>query len=451
MDVNTLKDFAYKHALVLGLAKSGTAAAMTLLRNNIDVRINDYHSKKDDDIVQQFEQLGAEVVVGSHPISVLDGIDIIVKNPGIPYSNLLLQEAIKRKIPIITEVELAAQLACKNDMIAVTGSNGKTTTTTLVYQMLVASHQRVEIAGNIGIVATEIAESLEQGTSLLVVLSSFQLMGVDTFRPHVAALLNLFDAHIDYHGTVEEYIAAKANIFHRQTKDDFLVYNAADSRVVNVIESAKAQLVPFSILHPLHDGAWVDEEFLYFKKEQIIALKDIVLVGDHNKENILAAVAIASLMGATKAGIRDVLTIFTGVEHRLQFVANKQHRLFYNDSKATNMLATEKALQSFQRPTILLAGGLDRGDDFNKLVPYLDYVKLMVVFGETTNKLEQVCKENNIVVAKVLDVEEAVYVAYEHSEPDDIILLSPACASWDQYKTFEERGNKFIQAVHTLA
>src|SRR5690625_1237163 len=220
---------------------------------------------------------------------------------------------------------------------------------------------------------------------------------------------------------------------------------------METIKEAKAKCIPFSIKEKNIDGAWLDESYMYFKEERIIALRDIVLVGDHNKENILPAIAISLLMGATKKGIYEVLTTFSGVKHRLQFVAKKQNRLFYNDSKATNMLATEKALQSFHQPTTLLAGGLDRGDDYQLMVPYLANVKTMVVFGETAEKLQKIAIQEGIQVIKVNDVREAVQVAYKHSEPGEVILLSPACASWDQYKTFEERGNMFIQAVHTLA
>ena len=449
--MNTLKQFPYKNALVLGLAKSGTAAATTLLRNHIQVRINDSQTEEDAEIVEQFTRLGAEVIVGGHPLSVLNEIEVIVKNPGIPYDNPVLQEAIKREIPIITEIELAALLADHHDIIGITGSNGKTTTTTLVYDMLLASERRIKLAGNIGVVATEVAEKLQGDEKLLLELSSFQLMGIQQFKPNVAGLLNLFDAHLDYHGTVDDYITAKANVFVNQTKDDYLVYNLDDPRVIEAIKMAKAKRIPFSMEEKNIDGAWLDNEYMYFKEEQIIALRDIVLVGDHNKENILAAIAISLLMGATKTGIHEVLTSFSGVEHRLQFVANKQNRLFYNDSKATNMLATEKALQAFQQPTILLAGGLDRGDNYHLLIPYLTYVKTMIVFGETADKLQEVANQEGIHVTKVQDVKEAVHMAYELSTPGEIILLSPACASWDQYKTFEERGNMFIQAVHTLA
>lgn len=301
------------HALVLGLAKSGTAAATILLKNKVHVRINDYNTKPDAEIVTEFRRLGAEVVVGSHPLSVLEGIDIIVKNPGIPYSNDILKEAEARRIPIITEIELAASLASDNNMIGITGSNGKTTTTSLVYQMLEASERRTKLAGNIGVVATEVAETLEEDDLLLLELSSFQLMGVQQFKPHVVALLNLFDAHLDYHGSVDAYIAAKKNIFINQTEDDYLVYNLDDQRVVTAIEDAKAVRLPFSTVKQHIDGAWLDNNYMYFKDEKIIDLQDIVLVGDHNKENILAAIAVALMMGATKTGIHHVLTTFTGL------------------------------------------------------------------------------------------------------------------------------------------
>ena len=450
--MRTLSNFPYEHVLVLGLAKSGTATARLLLRNGINLIVNDFNTKEDDEIVHELKRQGADVVVGSHPISILNEIQLVVKNPGIPYDNPILIEAVKRNIPIVTEIELAALLAKNNAMIGITGSNGKTTTTTLVSKMLEQSNRPVKLAGNIGVVATEVAEKLTDNELLLLELSSFQLMGVQTFRPHIAALLNLYEAHIDYHGTVENYEQAKKNIFREQRENDYLVYNADDEKVVKAVKEAKSILVPFSMTERLSDGAWIDGDYFYFKEEKIIAIKDVVLVGEHNQANILAAISIAKLAGATTAGIQKVLTKFAGVEHRLQFVGNINGRLFYNDSKATNMLATEKALLSFNRPTILLAGGLDRGDDYDYLIPYLQHVKAIVLFGETKEKLKEMAIKAKIKqIELVADVSEATKVAYRLSEEEDVILLSPACASWDQYKTFEERGNMFIQAVHILA
>lgn len=450
--MKTLTDFPYKHVLVLGLAKSGTAAAKLLLQSGVQVRVNDYNSDSADPQVKELESEGATVICGSHPISVLEKIELIVKNPGIPYSNVILTEAATRGIPIVTEIELAAHLAERHDMIGITGSNGKTTTTTLVAEMLEASLQPVKLAGNIGIVATEVAQTLEPDDKLLLELSSFQLMGVETFRPHIAALLNLYEAHIDYHGTVEAYEKAKMNMFTQQTETDFLVYNADDARVVNAVEHSVAQLIPFSTRERQLDGAWMENGCIYFKEEEIMEIKDIVLVGEHNYENILAAVSVSLLSGATKAGIRQTLKTFTGVKHRLQYVTNVNERLFYNDSKATNILATQKALAAFSEPVILLAGGLDRGDDYDSLLPYIDHVKALILFGETSSKLAAFGEDAQIDEIKIVqDVREAAKVAYDLSDEGDVILLSPACASWDQYKTFEERGDMFIQAVHILA
>jgi len=448
--LNKLVDFPYSHVLVLGLAKSGTAATQVLLESGIHVRVNDLKANNDDDVVQELRTLGAEVVVGSHPFSVLDNIDLIVKNPGIPYENVILKEAVNRDIPIITEIELASQLA-EGTIIGITGSNGKTTTTMLIYEMLTASEAPVKLAGNIGIVATEVAKDLGQDERLVLELSSFQLMGIKKFRPKIAVLLNIFEAHLDYHKTLDNYKEAKSNIFLNQLEDDYLIYNADEPNVSDASRKARSIKVPFSVSVKQENGAWVDSENLYFKEEKIIALKDIALVGTHNLENILAAVCAAKLSGATNEGISKVLMTFRGVTHRLQFIANKNERLIYNDSKATNILATQKALSSFLQPTILLAGGLDRGNGFDDLIPYLKNVKGIVVFGETAEKLKNTAVKAGInAIIHAENVEDAVIKAYGMSEPGDVILLSPACASWDQYKTFEERGDMFIQAVHTI-
>lgn len=450
--MNKFTNFTYKHVLVLGLAKSGTAAAKVLLQNNIKVRVNDYNTTEDSDIVEELKGQGAEVIVGSHPISILENIDVVVKNPGIPYDNIIVSEAVNRNIPIITEVELASLLATNHDIIGITGSNGKTTTTTLVAEMLKHSGQKMKLAGNIGVASIEVAQNLEENEKLVLELSSFQLLGIQTFKPRVAALLNLFEAHLDYHGTIENYNRAKMNIFKNQTESDFLIYNADDPVVKEVIKEAQSTLIPFSASTVQLEGAYVLDGDIYFKNEKVMSLSEVVLVGEHNIENILAAVSISILNGATKEGIRHVLSTFSGVKHRLQFVANINDRLFYNDSKATNILATQKALKSFTQPTILLAGGLDRGNSFDSLLPDLKHVKAMIIFGETAPKLAELANEANIkTIVSVKDVAEATNVAYEVSEKGDVILLSPACASWDQYKTFEERGDMFIRTVHILA
>lgn len=445
--MNRLTDFPYQHILVLGLAKSGTAAAKLLLQNQFKVRVNDI--RPNEEHVETLKKMGAEVITGSHPLSVLDDIEIIVKNPGIPYDNVVIEEAQKRNIPIITEVELAWKLV-DQPIIAITGSNGKTTTTTLIGEMLRKSKQPVQVAGNIGQVAVEIAANLQANEKMVLELSSFQLLGVESFKPNIAIILNIYEAHLDYHKTFANYQEAKWRIFKNQTAEDYLIYNADDPHLQQAIQEAKATLIPFSTKRRLNNGIWANEHSIYDRDKKLIDRSDIVLVGQHNLENILAAIGAAKLAGATHDGIVDVLTSFAGVKHRLEFVANINERLFYNDSKATNILATQKALQSFNQPTILLAGGLDRGNDFDDLIPYLAKVKMMVVFGETAEKLRLLGKQVNIKTIHVEDVKEAVKVAFQHSNQGDVILLSPACASWDQYRTFEERGDMFVHTVHTL-
>lgn len=449
--MKTLTQFPYKHVLVLGLAKSGKAAAHLLLKSNVKVRINDLQADIDDKMIHSFKKEGAELILGSHPLSVLEGIDLVVKNPGIPYENVIVKEAINREIPVITEVELACQIL-QGPMIAITGSNGKTTTTTLIFEMLKESNILVKKAGNIGNVATDVALNMSKHETMVIELSSFQLLGTPSLAPKVAILLNLYEAHLDYHHTMENYTEAKTNIFKNQTSSDYLIYNADDPNITKeVLKHAKATLIPFSTKQSLPNGLWIDKDSIYFKESQIIKREDIQLIGDHNLENILAAVGAAILGKANKKSIKKVLKTFTGVKHRLEYVGKIHDRYVYNDSKSTNILATQKALSAFKKPLILLAGGLDRGDDFTALIPYLKHVKGMIVFGESSSKLQKIAEKANItIVKKVENVEEAAKEAYHISNPGDIILLSPACASWDQYKNFEERGHMFVQAMHTL-
>ncbi|GAA0294257.1 UDP-N-acetylmuramoylalanine--D-glutamate ligase [Gracilibacillus halotolerans] len=448
--MRNLQHFPYKSCLVLGLAKSGTAVSRLLLDNGIRVLANDKNGTEMDPNVLALKSLGADVVVGSHPLELLSGVDVIIKNPGIPYENELLQEAMKQNIPILTEIELLYYFEVQ-PLIAITGSNGKTTSTMLTYEMLKSSTITYHLAGNIGHVASEVARDMEAEEGMVAELSSFQLQGVEKLKPKIAIVLNIFEAHLDYHHTLDNYQKAKSNIFINQDKNDYLIYNADDTRVTQMVAHANSTKIPFSRKKELPDGIYSTETAIYFKNEKIIDLESISLVGEHNIENILAAVGAAKLSGASNEAIVNVLTTFTGVKHRLQYVKSVSGRSFYNDSKATNLLATKKALSAFNKPTILLAGGLDRGNGFEDLVSSMSNVKGMIVFGETADKLKELAKKENIPhIYHATNMDQAVKQAYAISNKDDVILLSPACASWDQYKTFEERGDMFIDAVHKL-
>ncbi|GAE24148.1 UDP-N-acetylmuramoylalanine-D-glutamate ligase [Halalkalibacter wakoensis JCM 9140] len=443
--------FKGKRILVLGLAKSGEAAAKLLNRLGAIVTVNDSKPYVENEQAKDLEKLGIKVVCGHHPLSLLEeSLDYVVKNPGIPYTNPLVQEAIHRQLPVVTEIEIAS-LISEAEMIAITGSNGKTTTTTLIHEMLKNSRREPLIAGNIGTVACEVAEKATNEQIMVVEVSSFQLLGTEQFKPKVSVFLNLFDAHLDYHGTKEEYGLAKAKITANQSKEDYLVFNYDDPFVRRMANESQATLIPFSVNERLEKGVYIHEGSVYYQNQAIIKLESVVLPGSHNKENILAAIGAALIMGAELKQIKHVLQTFSGVEHRLQFVTNFEGRQFFNDSKATNILASQKALEAFQQPTILLAGGLDRGNEFDELASSLRNVKALITFGETKEKLARVAKEANVnTIIFVNDMVEAVETAFEQSNPGDVILLSPACASWDQYKTFEERGKRFVEAVQGL-
>ncbi|WP_242144474.1 MULTISPECIES: UDP-N-acetylmuramoyl-L-alanine--D-glutamate ligase [unclassified Bacillus cereus group] len=450
--MKTVTDYQNKNILVLGIAKSGYAAANLLKSLGANVIVNDGKPLANNELAAELQAKGMDVVCGGHPLELLErNIALVVKNPGIPYSNPLLVAAKEKQIPIITEIELAYRIS-EAPFIGITGSNGKTTTTMLTFEMLKEGEKHPVIAGNIGTVACEVAQSAKANEVLVTELSSFQLMGVETFQPKVAAFLNLFEAHLDYHGTKKEYGLAKANIFKNQTAADYSVINADDADVMALSADSKGQKILFSATKEIEDGAYIKENALYFKGEKVVEIKDVVLPGKHNLENILAAMSIAKLLGVANEAIVAVLKRFTGVKHRLEYVTTIHNRKFYNDSKATNMLATEKALSAFTSPVILLAGGLDRGNEFDDLIPYFEqHVKAIVTYGQTAPKLVHAAEKAGLAIIETVNhLEEAVERAYAHSTDGDVILLSPACASWDQFKTFEERGDIFIQAVHKL-
>ena len=449
------KIFEYKRVLVIGLAKSGVAVAKLLLHQGAMVTVNDRIPLEENPDAKSLIEEGIRVLAGLHPVDLLEEhFDFVVKNPGIPYHNCMVEAAIKKGIPVYTEVEIAYQLL-EGLLIGITGSNGKTTTTTLASLMLKESFPEREVyaAGNIGIPLSQLAEQSTKEDIYVSELSSFQLMGIDQFKPKIACIVNIFSAHLDYHGTREEYIEAKLQLTKNQTEDDYLVYNADYPELITLIEGhTKATLVPFSRKTVLEFGACVEGDYICFNGEKVIPVSTIQVPGTQNVENVLAAVAISKLAGATNEGIKKAVQNFHGVKHRTQFVKEVNKRRFYNDSKATNIIATQTALRSFtNQSVVLIAGGLDRGNGFDELVPDLKAVSGIVLYGETKEKLQDAAKVAGIPVIEIVNtLEEATKKAYAISKEDDIILLSPACASWDQFKSFEIRGDEFIQVVENL-
>lgn len=432
-----------KDVLVVGLAKSGYEAAKLLSKLGAKVTVNDGKDLSQDAHAKDLEAMGIKVISGSHPNSLLDNNPIVIKNPGIPYTVSIIDEAVKRGLKILTEVELS-YLISEAPIIAVTGTNGKTTVTSLIGDMFKNSRLTGRLSGNIGYVASKVAQEVTPKDYLITELSSFQLLGIDQYKPHIAIITNIYSAHLDYHETLENYQNAKKQIYKNQTEDDFLICNYHQRHLIES-ENLKAKTLYFSTQQEV-DGIYIKDGFIEYKGVRIISVDDLVLPGEHNLENILAAVLATILAGVPIKAIVDSLTTFSGIEHRLQYIGTNRTNKYYNDSKATNTLATQFALNSFNQPIIWLCGGLDRGNEFDELVPYMNNVRIMVVFGETQEKFAKLGNSQGKYVIKATDVQDAVDKIQDVIEPNDVVLLSPACASWDQYNTFEERGEKFIKS-----
>ena len=442
-----ISTYENKKVLVLGLAKSGVSAAKLLHELGALVTVNDGKPFDENPEAQELLSLGIKVITGSHPIELLDEeFSLMVKNPGIPYSHPLVAKAQEMGIPVITEVELAYEVA-ECPIIGITGTNGKTTTTTMTGLLLNAGADQgiARLAGNIGYPASGVAQEAKSEDKIVMELSSFQLMGITDFRPHIAVITNIYEAHIDYHGTRKEYVKAKWNLQKNMTEKDYLILNWNQSELQELAQRTKARVLPFSTKEVLEDGVYADDYSIYYKKEKIMEISELGVPGKHNVENALAAISVAKLYGISNEAIRETLHFFHGVPHRTQYVGEIQGRKFYNDSKATNILATKMALSGFETSkVVLLAGGLDRGNTFDELIPSLKGIKAMVVFGQTKEKLMDAGKKAGIETIVTADsVEQAVPLALENSTDGDVVLLSPANASWDQYPNFETRGNRF--------
>jgi len=448
--MNNITNYQNKTVLVMGLAKSGKAAAYTLKELGAHVIINDRTPPADNPDAQAMEAAGFEVIAGGHPLELLDrGLDYIVKNPGIPYNKVeLLLEARRRGIPILTEVQIAYEIS-EAPMIGITATNGKTTTTMLIFEMLKAGDLRPKIAGNIGEVATLVAKDAKPDEVLVTELSSFQLMGITDLRPKISLILNITEAHLDYHTDIEEYRQAKLNLVKSQHESDFFVYNADDAIVKRGLAQTKATGVPFSLKEKV-DGAYVQDGNVYFKDELIISVSEILLKGEHNLQDVLGAVAVCRLYGCDIQPMADVLKTFTGVKHRLQFVDEVAGIKYYNNSKATNVIATSMSLKSFEAPVVLIAGGLDRGHDLSDLAKDFANVRALVAYGQTKDRFKLLATENGLACAVVETLDQAVPAAASLAQKGDYVLLAPACASWDQFKNFEERGDCFIESIAKL-
>jgi UDP-N-acetylmuramoylalanine--D-glutamate ligase len=444
-----------KRVLVVGLGKSGVASALFLQARGARVTVSD--SKSEAELHEHIPVLlenGIAVETGGHGDRTFGQQDLIVISPGVPVSAPALEPARKLEIPIIGEVELASRFL-KGNLVAITGSNGKTTTTALAGDVVAEGGFKTLVGGNIGTPAISLVAGSSEQTYTVLEISSFQLETIEKFHPRVAVVLNVTPDHLDRHGTFEVYWEAKRRIFENQTVADFAVLNADDPEAVKMAEGLKSQLRWFSRKREVVMGAFVRGDRILYKdakgEHEIMPLSDMQLKGAHNVENVLAAVAVGAIVGVPAEKIREAAKNFRAVEHRLEYVATINGVEFYNDSKATNVDATIKALESFPRGIHIILGGKDKGSDYTVLKPLLkERVKRVYTIGAAAAKIEShIAGAAEITNAGTIDV--AVRKAMETASAGDVVVLAPACASFDQFTSYEHRGRVFKELVQALA
>jgi UDP-N-acetylmuramoylalanine--D-glutamate ligase len=405
------REYRGLEVIILGLARSGVAAAKLFHQKGAVVTVNDKKERNACPEADELEALGISVVCGFHPESLVHpGVSLVVKNPGIPYTVEPIRKAEELGIEVVTEVEVAYQF-CEAPIIGITGSNGKTTTTTLIGQMLDAAGLAPVVAGNIGRALTEAAPEVTEDNWMVVELSSFQLKGTTAFRPRIACLLNLYETHLDYHGTMDDYIASKMKLFANQTEEDTAILNWDDAVCQSIIPSLRAKLMPFSMKVALPYGVYLDaatEALVYAdshgRVHSILPAKEMGIPGSFNIENALAAAAAAITAGVNLQTIADVLRSFQGVEHRLEFVREHEGVTFYNNSKATNPAASIKSIEAFEQNIVLIAGGLDRGSDYMELLPiFRERIKGVVTLGQTREKINHIAELAGISLVQTVD------------------------------------------------
>jgi UDP-N-acetylmuramoylalanine--D-glutamate ligase len=442
-----------KRVLVVGLARTGVATALFCAARGGNVTATDAQTESEiGEGIASLRTAGVNLELGGHRENIFLEQDLIVPSPGVPADAPLLQAARAKGITIWSEVELADRFL-DGRLIGITGSNGKTTTTSLIEHILKNTGFSTILAGNIGTPLIARVEQTSNATITVAELSSFQLELIETFRPNISVFLNLTADHLDRHHTLEAYGRAKARIFENQTEADSAVLNADDPATA-ALAPAKPHVYWFSRKQRLAQGACVQENEIVFRhdgeEEAVLNLRDIPLAGAHNVENVLAAVAATRLAGAEPAAIAKGVRSFAGVEHRLEFVAEIAGVRYYNDSKATNVDATLKALDAFPGRILIVLGGKDKGSDYTLLQgPLREKAILALLIGAAAEKIEKQIA-GNVAIERAGTIERAVEIASHASRPGDVVLLAPACASFDQFQNYEHRGRVFKDLVHHL-
>ena len=447
-----------KKVLVFGSGISGIGAVKLLEAVQACVVLYDGNEKLDrNDIAGKLpEGSTCEIILGELPGEVLSTLDLVVMSPGVPLDITAVQKLKDAGIPVWGEVELAYRMGA-GTVLAITGTNGKTTTTALLGEIMKAYAESVFVVGNIGNAYTGASLEMKADSYTVAEISSFQLESTHTFKPEVSAILNITEDHLNRHHTMEEYIRVKELITANQTKENFCILNYEDEILRKFAESCPAKVVFFSSLHKLEEGIFLDGDKIVWKteKESFVFAKtgELKLLGQHNYENVMAASAMAYCAGVPAEIIRKVIMAFTAVPHRIEFVEEIRGVAYYNDSKGTNPDAAIKGIQAMNRPTFLIGGGYDKESSYEEWIQSFDgKVKELVLIGQTREKIQKAahaCGFFHTVLAE--NLEEAVHICAEKAEPGDAVLLSPACASWGQFDNYEQRGDKFKEYVRALS
>ena len=451
MNIRELQDAA---VTVLGAARSGLAVATLLRSRGAGVLVSDqrpadqlYEAESD------LAALGVQLETGGHSERVFD-CSLMVLSPGVPSDAPAVQEALRRGLRVVSEVEVASWF-CRSPIIAVTGSNGKTTTTTLIGRILGDAKTKHVVAGNIGTAFSSVVLDMAEEETAVLEISSFQLDHCETFHPKISVILNITEDHMDrYAHSMEQYASSKARVFMNQSGDDVLIYCADDPWTADAVRRARCRRLSFSYEKVQQEGAWIEGGTMVLridgKRMDIIPVDQMTIRGIHNALNSMAAAIVGYLIGVNPASIRATLRNFRGVEHRLEFVRELNGVRFYNDSKATNVDSVRYALQAFANPIILMLGGRDKGNDYTRLLDLVrGHVKAIVALGESAQKVESSFRES-VPVHRVSSMNDAVTTAVQLAGDGDIVLLSPACASFDWFNNYEHRGRVFKDLVHQL-
>ncbi|WP_018247701.1 UDP-N-acetylmuramoyl-L-alanine--D-glutamate ligase [Orenia marismortui] len=446
-----------KLVTVIGLGKrTGVETVKFLDKQGAKVIVSDTKSKLElEEEIKLLQNYKVKFDLGGHTVDLILESDLIIISPGVPIDIPILCQARDKGIEIISEIELAYKF-CKAPIIAITGTNGKTTTTTLIGEIFKSTGRKTVVGGNIGRALIRDLPYLNEDATVIAEISSFQLEGIRDFRPKISLFLNITPDHLDRHGSFKEYIKAKRKLLMNQNKGDYIILNYDDPIVRGFADNTDAKVIFFSQQEKLESGIYLEADKIIADlrgvKEEIIDIKQLGIKGPHNLENALGAVAVSLLMNIEKEMLIKILKEFTGVEHRIEEVAVIEGVKYINDSKGTNPIAAIKAIETFEPPITLIAGGKDKGSDFSDLAEVIvDKVEAVVLLGETAESIKNSLTKlayNNIYPVET--IQEAVKVSSDLAAGEGIVLLSPACASWDMFNNYEERGEKFKEAVREI-